>query len=305
MKRTPAMIFGSLLASLVLSVPASAQSQSIRASITGGSGDGKCTYEVEVDGAAEVEINGDRGAIRQLSGRPARWRRLTCTQPLPNNPSNFRFRGIDGRGRQQLVRDPNGSGGVAVIRIEDAKGGSEAYTGDIEWRDGNNNWGGAGNWDNGRPREEPWKQRINPREAMRTCKNQVMETRNVASNRVTVNRGNVQADGDNVINFSFRNPNGVTRNGQCIISGTGQIVQFQVARGPDARRISLNQALDSCQDETARTYGVARENVRVQHGLDPGNGSYLVNYQVQDRSQRIRTGSCRISATGETESFRR
>jgi hypothetical protein len=42
----------------------------------------------------------------------------------------------------------------------------------------------------------------------------------------------------------------------------------------------------------------------VQHGVDPGNGSYLVNYQAQDRASRIRTGSCRVSAMGEIESFR-
>lgn len=57
-------------------------------------------------------------------------------------PDNFRFRGIDGRGRQELVRDPN-NGGAAVIRIDDPKGGSEGYTFDVEWRGGS---GGGGGW---------------------------------------------------------------------------------------------------------------------------------------------------------------
>jgi hypothetical protein len=285
-------------------MPAAGQSQSIRASITGGDGSGKCTFEVQVDGAAEVEIAGDRGTIRQLSGQPARWLRLTCNRPLPNNPGSFRFQGVDGRGRQQLVRDPNGSGGVAVIRIEDSKGGSERYTGDIEWRDGNDNWGGVGNWNNGRRANDDWKSRITPADAMRICKNQVMETRNVAGNRVTVSRGEMQRDGDSVINFTFRNANGVARNGTCTVSRTGQIVDFEVERGRNANRASLNQALDACQDEAARRFGVQRDNVRVQHGIDPGNGSYLVNFQVPDRANRIRTGTCRISPTGEIENFR-
>jgi hypothetical protein len=294
---------------LVFVVAAAAQSQSIRATITGQSGgDGKCTFEVEVDGAAEVEIRGDRGSIRQLSGQTARWRRLTCTQPLPNNPGSFRFKGIDGRGRQQLVRDPNSTGGVAVIRIEDPKGGAEGYTGDIEWRGGNNNFEGVGNWNTGRdpnPAGGNWNRRISNNDAMRICKNQVIETRNVQSNRVNVRyQGGQQGDGDHRISFTFRNANGLTKTGFCDISGTGQILQLQVEGSPNANRTSWNQALNSCQEEAARRNGVSVSDVRVQHGLDPGNGSYLINYQTQDRLQRIRTGSCRVSPMGEIEDFR-
>jgi hypothetical protein len=54
---------------------------------------------------------------------------------MPTRPYDFRFRGVDGRGRQDLVRDP-GNGGVAVVRIEDRKGGREGYTFDIMWRGG-------------------------------------------------------------------------------------------------------------------------------------------------------------------------
>lgn len=106
----------------------------IQASISGGGGDGKCTFEVEVDGVAEVEIQGDRGILRTVSGNPARWRRLDCNQPLPGNSTDFRFKGIDGRGSQNLVRDPNSNRGRAVVRLEDPKNGSEGYTGDIMWR---------------------------------------------------------------------------------------------------------------------------------------------------------------------------
>ena len=86
---------------------ANAQS-AVRAQISGGGSNqsGKCTVEVLVDGAAEVEIRGDTGQIRNLAGQPAQFRRLQCTSPLPANPVDFRFSGVDGRGRQQLVRDP-------------------------------------------------------------------------------------------------------------------------------------------------------------------------------------------------------
>src|SRR6202035_5217185 len=55
-----------------------------------------------------------------------------CTGPLPRNPRDFRFAGVDGRGRQQLVRDHR-NGGAAIIRIDDPGGGSEGYTFDIMW----------------------------------------------------------------------------------------------------------------------------------------------------------------------------
>jgi len=111
-----------------------AQSQPRRMTQVGGGGPdrGKCTIEVVVDGAAEVEIHGDTANLRNLSGNPPQWRRFECTGPLPQNPGDFRFAGVDGRGRQQLVRDPR-NGGSAVVRIEDPDNGSEGYTFDIMW----------------------------------------------------------------------------------------------------------------------------------------------------------------------------
>jgi hypothetical protein len=93
---------------------------------------GKCTVEVIVDGAAQVEIRGASATLRNLSGQPAQWRRFECNAAMPVNPSNFRFQGVDGRGRQTLIRNPQ-SGGVAVIEIEDKDNGSEGYTFDILW----------------------------------------------------------------------------------------------------------------------------------------------------------------------------
>jgi hypothetical protein len=102
----------------------------------GGGGDrGKCTIEVVVDGAADVEIRGDFATMRNLSGNPPQWRRFECTGPLPANPAGFRFAGVDGRGRQTLIRDPR-NGGPAVVRIEDSSGGAEGYTFDLFWGNG-------------------------------------------------------------------------------------------------------------------------------------------------------------------------
>jgi hypothetical protein len=100
----------------------------------GGPDRGKCTVEVVVDGVAQVEIRGTNATLRTLSGQPAQWRRFECSGSVPPNAANFRFTGVDGRGRQELVREPR-NGGAAVVQIEDKDGGAEGYTFDITWGD--------------------------------------------------------------------------------------------------------------------------------------------------------------------------
>lgn len=123
-----------LIAASALALPAGAQQSTRRANITGNAVDGKCTIEVSVDGAAEVEVQGGEGRMRNLSGQPAVWRRFVCDGQMPANPHDFRFRGIDGRGSVQLVQDPRQNGGRIVFRIDDPQGGREGYTVDLEWR---------------------------------------------------------------------------------------------------------------------------------------------------------------------------
>jgi len=118
-----------------------------RAFITGGGGGrGKCTLEVDVDGAAEVEVAGDTGHLRTLSGRTAVWRRFQCNVPLPRMADDFRLIGVDGRGSVQLTRDPRTNGGRAVVHINDPKGGREGYTFDLQWREPR-----GGGWNAGPP----------------------------------------------------------------------------------------------------------------------------------------------------------
>src|SRR5579871_1363597 len=125
-----------LAAAALLTAAASLNAQGFqrRAVITGGGSPngGKCTIEVVVDGAAEVEVRGDTATLRNLSGQPPQWRRFQCTGIMPPNPGGFRFAGVDGRGRQDLIRDPR-NGGPAVVRIEDPDNGSEGYTFDLFW----------------------------------------------------------------------------------------------------------------------------------------------------------------------------
>ena len=137
---------GTLLAGILLLAASVWGQGTITAQITGGNGSGKCTFEVRVDGVADVQIRGNQGYLQTKAGMPAQWVRLKCNQPLPRNPNNFRFAGVDGRGKQYMVRNPAQNNGVAVIRIEDTRNGYEGYTGDIMWNGGSNNGGGGGGW---------------------------------------------------------------------------------------------------------------------------------------------------------------
>lgn len=148
------MKYQAALTCLAMGLCAQAQPVSnYRATVNGSNTEsGKCTIEVVVDSVVEIQVRGDQGRMRTLSGQPAQWRRFQCDGRMPVNMSDFQFKGIDGRGRVELIQDPRNNNGVAMVRIEDSKGGSEGYTFDLEWRGGsgsyNGNWGNTG-WGNG------------------------------------------------------------------------------------------------------------------------------------------------------------
>lgn len=123
-------------------VPLAAQTESFTAKVRGQGDSGKCTIEVIVDGVAEVYVRGTEGTLRTLSGAPAKWVRFDCNAPFPPDMREFRWKGIDGRGRQELRRDPRDNRGTAVVYIADNKAGAEGYTFDLEWKDGYLSGGG-------------------------------------------------------------------------------------------------------------------------------------------------------------------
>jgi hypothetical protein len=138
------------VAALFLAIgPIHANPESRRATITGGGGNGRCTVEVSVDHAAEVEIAGDTGWLTTVAGQPAQWRRFQCNTPLPRNPQDFRFIKTNGRGPVRLTQDPRRTGGRAVVNISDPQGGRANYTFDLQWG------GGSGGWTPGLPGQSP------------------------------------------------------------------------------------------------------------------------------------------------------
>jgi hypothetical protein len=128
-----------------------------RATIVGGGdyGGGKCTLQVNVDHAAEVEIWGDSAELRTLAGQSANWRRFECTAPMPRSAADLRLISLGGRGPTRLIQDPRYNRGRALVRIDDPKAGRGLYTFALQWR----GWGGpppgGPGWNPGPPGPPP------------------------------------------------------------------------------------------------------------------------------------------------------
>lgn len=151
----------------VLTQSAHANPVSRRAIITGGSGNGRCTVEVSVDHAAEIEISGDAGLLTTTAGQEAAWRRFQCNAPLPRHPDDFRVVRTGGRGAVRLVQHPRSTRGRAVIQINDPQGGRANYRFDLQWRGA-----GGGGWTPG-PRPGPDPGGFPTTKAIRACQDSV------------------------------------------------------------------------------------------------------------------------------------
>jgi len=106
------------------------------AMVGGGNGNsGRCTGEIVVDGAADLQIQGDTATVRDISGRQPQIQRFECTSAIPPR-ANIRVN-VNGRGNSRLTSSP-ANGGPAVIHIEDSEGGASPYQFELTWNNGPN-----------------------------------------------------------------------------------------------------------------------------------------------------------------------
>jgi hypothetical protein len=106
--------------------------------------EGRCEIRVLVDDEANIFVEGDLVTVETVRGRPGRDAGSECSQPLPRGQGlvDFEFRGIDGRGRVELIQRPERRNGFrAWVRIEDRQGGAEEYHFRLRWRQ---NWSEIG-----------------------------------------------------------------------------------------------------------------------------------------------------------------
>jgi hypothetical protein len=88
------------------------------------------------------------------------------------------------------------------------------------------------------------------------------------------------------------------------VTRTGRLSNFNISSGDRSSRISPNEALSVCEQEVERRLMVGSNEVRVQHGMDPGNGSYTINWQARKNGQ-FRSGQCLVSPNGRITDFRK
>jgi len=304
-----------------------AQSFQRTASFLGGGspGRGKCTIEVVVDTAADVEIRGNRAVLRNIYGPPPQWRRFECTEPLPANPAEFRFQGIDGRGRQNLVRDPR-NGGAAVIRIEDTAGGSEGYTFDIMWGGGYAQGPGRIDQGGGRSGGGPGR-RFTTEQAVQVCESAIrrqaeqrFRTRNINFRRTALDDNPGRQDW--VIGmFDVRRSPGRDENFRfsCSVNfDTGQVRSAEIETrgsvgGGPGRRFTTQQAVQVCEssilqqaEQRFRTRNVTFRGTALDN--NPGRQDWVIGmFEVRRSPGRAETHrfSCSVNFdTGQVRTAR-
>jgi len=294
------LLAGAALA--IVTSPLGAQAR--RASLRSGGGDeGKCTIEVVVDGAAEVEVRGDSAVLRNLAGQPAQWRRFECNGPRPNNPVDFRFAGVDGRGRQELVRDPR-NGGAAVVRIEDPQGGSEGYTFDLFW----NNRGGfeqpRGGFEQPRggviDRGGPPRGRFSTEDAVRGCQDMVrqqamdrLRTRDMEFRRTAIDDRPGRNDWVVGTLAVRRGPRDEVYNFSCSVDfNSGRVRSAQIDPLVEERGNPRagGRAIENCQravEDRIRRDGYDRVSFEsINADNRPGRNDWVVGNAVADRRNR-------------------
>ena len=128
-------------------------------------GKGQCDIRLQVDGEAEVSVEGDRVLIRTISGRDARDDGSECNEPLPyGEVRNFAYEVRDSRGEIALLDQPSRRSGRVVVRIRDSQGGEGRYHFRLTW-----DMAGSGNLRPGFVGGPPAATRFGVNEAISAC----------------------------------------------------------------------------------------------------------------------------------------
>jgi hypothetical protein len=268
---------------------------------------GKCTIEVVVDGAADVEIRGDNAVLRNLAGQQPQWRRFECNGVMPQNPPNFRFAGVDGRGSQELVRGPQ-NGGPAVVRIQDPQGGSEGYTFDIFW-------GGGGFQGAPMIPRPPMGQRFTTEQAVQSCQDAVrrqaaerFHTENIAFRKTALDDNPGRQDWVTGLVDVRRGDerDGLFRFSCSVNFATGELRSVQIdpmdrdrMPGPDAGPSPSRVAMNNCQqgvEDKLRGNGYQHVDfVSINVDNAPGRSDWIVGIARAD--MRFRSDSFKFSCS--------
>lgn len=100
----------------------------------GYTGPGTMTWRGRIDDYVELTIQGNRAYSRERRGAPTYNERYNFSNPLPRSDVRVFVKKRDGRGRVQLLQQPNRSNGyTAIVTVDDDKGGADDYEIEVRW----------------------------------------------------------------------------------------------------------------------------------------------------------------------------
>lgn len=95
---------------------------------------GSVTWSGEVDHEAVVTLRGQRANARPVKGKPVQGDYARFTSPIPRSEVSLRLVEVRGRGKVELIEEPNAQNNYSVkVRILDSQGGSGSYTFTLAW----------------------------------------------------------------------------------------------------------------------------------------------------------------------------
>ena len=99
-------------------------------------------WQGQVDREIRIEIDGGRSSVIEVGSNERARRRVNMRGSIPNRPGRLYVEVLQGRGRVDVIQQPNARNGYrAVIRLRDPDGGAAryrivAYWDSDRWNDG-------------------------------------------------------------------------------------------------------------------------------------------------------------------------
>ena len=147
-----------------------------------------------------------------------------------------------------------------------------------------------------------------PTDVLKTCKNEVgARYLSVPMAYISVDRGSKTANGNYLVNWKTKPPEGKGSSGYCVVDPSFNVLRFETSSGPapasaDAS-VSPEDALRACKNEVAARLRVPMAEIAVEQGEDTADGSYVINWREQRPGGVRRSGFCNVAPDGKVRDF--
>jgi len=102
-----------------------------------GGGTGQLQWSGEVDNEVLVQVRGQRAASRVVRGQSVTGERIDLSTAMPRQAMNVRLEDVRGRGRIEIVDQPNSQNGfAAIVRVRDEGSGRSPHSFRLVWDGG-------------------------------------------------------------------------------------------------------------------------------------------------------------------------